>query len=70
MLDPGDRCIVTRVVTDTLRAMPTRWAEAWVLVNLRGLTHQEAADVLGVTQQRVSYVNESARRALVKELLA
>jgi RNA polymerase sigma factor (sigma-70 family) len=53
---------------DAIRRLPPRPARAWSLVNLCGLTHREAAARLGISQQRVSVLNESARRALEKEL--
>ena len=53
---------------DAIRRLPARQAKTWTLVNVCGLTHREAARVLGVSQPRVSVVNECARRTLMKEL--
>lgn len=70
-MDEYQNCILARGLYDTITALRRthpRWSDSWVLVNLRGLTHREAAEILGVTQQRVTAANESARRVLEKEL--
>lgn len=65
---PVDNVLVCTVLNRVLRTLPRRQAQAWTLINLRGLTQQEAADVLGVTRQRISAASESARLVLRKEL--
>lgn len=50
------------------RALPRPEAEAFALVELRGLTQIEAADVLGVSQPTVHRRCEAARTHLRKEL--
>lgn len=63
-----DTVVLCTILNRTLRTLPRRQAQAWTLINLRGLTQQEAADVLGVTRQRISAASESARLVLKKEL--
>jgi RNA polymerase sigma factor (sigma-70 family) len=53
-----------------LQRMPERMRQAWVLVNLRGLTHREAAEALGVSQPRITRLAEAARLRLVEEVVA
>lgn len=71
LVDDHTKDTLAVVLDATLRGMcrtHPRRAQAWMLVNLRGLTHQEAAEVLGVSQQRVSLANEQARATIEKEL--
>lgn len=50
------------------RTLPRPEAEAFALVELRGLTQMEAAEVLGVSQPTVHRRCEAARTQLQKEL--
>lgn len=53
---------------DALAALSDEQAQAFILIQLRGLTQTEAADVLGVSQQAVSKNYERGRRALAGAL--
>lgn len=66
---PGIETAILRADFDrAFRALPREQAEAFALVELRGLTQLEAADVLGVSQPTVHRRCEAARSRLKEEL--
>lgn len=65
-----DSYLFSRSLTEALLAMPPRMAEAWILVNLNGLTQAEAAEHMGTSQQRVQQQAERARLRLAETVVA
>jgi len=55
MPDQAMNCsVITRTFNEAVAALPERRREAFSLVFLRGLSHEEAAAVLGISKQTVS----------------
>lgn len=63
-----DAMIFAGVLNSTLARMPYLKGAAWVLINLRGLTQQETATILGVSQSWAARLNEAARADLKEAL--
>lgn len=63
-----DTAILRADFDRAFRALPREQAEAFALVELRGLTQLEAADVLGVSQPTVHRRCEAARSRLKEAL--
>lgn len=58
----------TSTFNDTLEAMSEGPRAAFILVELRGVSQREAADLLDVNQATISRHYEQARRTLAREL--
>lgn len=58
----------TSTFNETLEAMADGPRAAFILVELRGLSQREAADLLDVNQATISRHYEAARRTLAREL--
>ncbi|HWV34927.1 MAG TPA: sigma-70 family RNA polymerase sigma factor [Thermomicrobiales bacterium] len=55
---------ITRAFNQAVSALPERRRETFSLVFLRGLSHEEAADVLGISKQTVSNQVAAALKAV------
>lgn len=51
-------------------AVPRRDAVVWAMVNINGLTQAEVAEHFGVSQQRISALEERCRQRLTREVIA
>lgn len=56
------------VFDQAVRALPPKQRDAFILTELRGLTQDEAADVLGITQPSVSERTSRARQFIANAL--